>query len=286
MRLGQLARKYDIPLQEIISYLKELEPPNESLHSNSKLSKQTEALVAKRFEISSEMPLPDPKDRTEETSLEKEQDTTVETEVADTEVIEESIETPESKLDLSSTEAEIQDLQKEEQVEDVSIDTDQLLELLESEDKPVILDKITLIKAPKKKLDGLKVVGNIELPEPKAKKSEETGQQEEEPKSERNSKQRRRLVSDEELEERRLKAKKKKEEYEARQERRRKEKDKKQRKASKEAHYQQKMDRIKSNQPKLTPTVEVEPILPEIEEEQRPEPKTLLGKIWRWLNTA
>lgn len=133
MRLGQLARKYDVSQQQIISYLNEIEPLNESLHSNSKLSKQTEALVAKRFEISSEMPWPGPKDRTEESSLEKEQDTTVETEVADTEDIEESVETPQSELDLSSTEAEIQDLQKEEKIEDVAIETDQLLELLESE---------------------------------------------------------------------------------------------------------------------------------------------------------
>jgi len=279
MRLGQLARKYDVSQQQIISFLKEIEPTLDTLHSNSKLNEQTEALVAKRFEILSDTSVEDLEDQSEGASQEIKQNT-LEPEVADIEEKEDTKEVTPSNLEEPLPLDEVQKLQKE---EEVAIETDQLMELLESEETSVDLSKITLIKAPKKELDGLKVVGKIELPEQKD-KTEEEPEQTEEPKPDRSSRQRRRLVSDEELEERRLKAKRKKEENEARQEERRKAKEKKRKKSVREAHYQQKMQQIKASQPKQSLRTEPEPELFE-EEEPRPEPRTIFGKFWRWLNT-
>jgi hypothetical protein len=273
---------YDVSQQEIISFLNETGNTEENLHSNSKLDEQTEALVAKHFGISPEMSTEEQDDQGEETSEEIEQNT-LESDVVDKEKFED---VPSKDLEDPLSIAKDQQPHKK---DEVAIETDQLLELLESEDTPVDLDKITLIKAPKKELDGLKVVGKIDLPEPKLKIEEETDQSEtgsddySSDKHKEKSRQRRRLVTDEELEERRLKAKRKKEENEARQEERRKAREKKKRKAIREAHYKKKMQQIKSSQPKITKT-ETQPESFE-EEEARPEPKTIFGKFWRWMNT-
>lgn len=276
MRLGQLARKYDVSLQEIISYLNEVEPNHDILHPNSKVTEEYTKLIEEHFEPLLVVMPEQLEDLSEELPNEIESEV-IEPEL--TEIIEEAVEIEETveesqnESEVPFQEPELQDLPKK---EDEVIETDRLLELLESEETPVDLSKITLIKAPKKELSGLKVVGKIELVEPK------TEQREKESKPDGKSI-RRRLVSDEELEERRFKAKKKKEDYEARQENRRIEKEKKQRKALREAHYQQKLQRTRSNQPKVK-NKKRQPTSPEVTE-QRPKPKTLLGKFLRWLNT-
>jgi len=275
MRLGQLARKYDVSIQDIISYLNEIEPTHNALHPNAKLSEHTETLVAKHFEPILEV-TSEPEEPSEETP-EEIVEIPLEPEVVE---IEEEVEVPPIELDSPLPEPEEQNSQKK---EDETIETDRLLELLESEEVPVDLSKITLIKAPKKELDGLKVVGKIDLPEPKIKTEEESNDKEREPKPLRNGGHQRTQLSEEELERRRKRAKKKKEEYEARQERRIKEKEEKQRKAKREAHYKQKLQRIKPRQ-----NVKKKPQRQQASlevEEQRPKPKTLLGRFLRWLNT-
>ena len=267
MRLGQLARKYNISLHEIISYLKEIEPTHDTLHHNSKLNEQTKTLLEKRFEYLEK--------QSEETSKEIEQKL-IEPKVAD---IEETAEVPANELEAPLPEAEVQDMPKK---IDVVIESDKLLELLESEE--VDLSKITLIKAPKRELSGLKVVGKIELPEPKSKSLEKSELREKGPKPGKNSRHPHRQLSEVDLEKRRLKAKKRKKEYQARQEKQRKEKEKKQRKALNKARYQQKMQRAKSNQPKQIDKTQRLPTLSEAKE-QPPQPKTLLGRFWRWMNT-
>jgi hypothetical protein len=265
MRLGQLARIYDVSAKKIISYLEEAGSAQDTLHHNSKLNEQTKAMLAKHFNYVEQL--------SEEASEGVEQKLT-EPEVVE---LEQSIEATQSELDHPLPEAKPKDLQKqdEEVVEEVAIESDKLLELLESEETAIDLSKITLIKAPKKELSGLKVVGKIELPEPKnktVKKSElRTGHQ-------------RRQLSEEELEKRRLKAKKRKEEYQVRQEKRRKEKEKKQRKALNEARYQQKLQRTKYNQLKHKDKTQGPQSSLEVKE-PTPEPKTLLGRFWRWMNT-
>jgi len=279
MRLGQLARKFEVSPKEIISYLKETGSTQDSLHHNSKLNEQTETLLAKHFNYVEQ--------RSEDASEEIEQKLT-EPEVVE---LEQSTEATQSELDPPLPEAKLKDLEKNEEVvkdevvnEEVVIETDRLLELLESEEPSIDLSKITLIKAPKKQLTGLKVVGKIELPGPKPKPIEKSESQAKEPKPEKSARRQPRQLSEEELEIRRLKAKKRKEEYQARQERRRKEKEKEQAKVLNEVHYRQKLQRIRSNQPKQkdkTPKPHSSSEAPEAP----PAPKTLLGKFLRWMNT-
>lgn len=170
--------------------------------------------------------------------------------------------------------------------EEFVIESDQLLEQLESEEPTIDLSKVTKIKAPKKELDGLKVVGKIDLPEAKVKVVEEIKDQESELKTGRHHRQQ---VSDEEKEKRRLRAKKKKEDYDERNEARKIEREKKQEKARKEAHYRQKIQQQQPSQPKRKAKVEVE-VEVVIQQEvlevkaKRPQPKSVFGKMWRWLN--
>ncbi|MDA0195573.1 MAG: hypothetical protein O2887_12880 [Bacteroidetes bacterium] len=272
MRIGQVARRYDVPIKEIISYLNDIEPTLDALHPNTKLSEQTKTLVANRFEHLLDVSKKDIEASPEATSEKIEQKIVASD-------IEGPVEVAQSELDLPSQEAIIPDLNKEE-----AIETDQLLELLESEETSIDLSKITLIKAPKKVLAGLKVVGKIELVQPKSKTVDKSERQEKTPKTDIDSRHQRRKLSDEEGEKRRLRAKKNKEEYEARQEEQRKEKEKKQRKVQREAYYQQKLHQNKSRQPKRKDKIQMDQTSFEIDE-QRPIPKTLLGKFLRWLNT-
>ncbi len=277
MRLGQLARKYNLSLPDIISYLAEVEPDNNSLHSNSKLNEQSEKLIAKKFNLF--------KNGEEENLTNAIEDSVDASEVnllkAETVAEEDTLAEPPDEIEAVA-ESEVKKPSVE---EGETIETDKLLELMESEETPENLDKFTLIKVPKKELSGLKIIGNIELPEEKAKADE----QDEQPKKEtkvvdENSKQRRRLVSDEELEERRLKAKKKKEEQEERTEKLRIEHKKKEEKAIREAHYQQKMRNAKPKQTKQkTKSYTEDPLVQEIE--PAPKPKTAMGRFLKWLNT-
>ena len=258
MRLGQLARKYGISKKDIISYLKEVDPTLHSLGQNTKLDEQTVILIGNRFGEPEELfdPLNAP------VEIEAPEDTPFEIMENENELVEatEELSTP-----TSTSEGE-------------AIETDKLMELLEDEEQEVDLSNITLIKAPKKELEGLKVVGKIELPEPKPKAKAK--KEAKEPKNRRSDAGN---LSPEEREKRRLKAKKRKEAYEERQERRRKEKEKKRRKALNKARYQQKVQQAKANklkhkhqQPKVEEVAIEEPPAP---------PKTLLGRFWRWMTT-
>ncbi len=270
MRIGQLARKYDATIEEIISYLKEIEPNHDSLHPNAKLDEPTSLMVINRFAPSTEIPAED--------SSKADNELVIEDEVS---AVEDESEVPQEELIEPIKEPEVQAPQK---AEDEIIETDRLLELLESEEEPVDLDKIKLIKAPKRELDGLKVVGKIDLPEPKVKTVEESEQLEKDTAPIRNQRHHRSQLSDEEREKRRLKAKRKKEEYDARQKKRNKEREERQRKAKKKTHYEQKIQLAKSSQSKLKSPKQKQLVPPEIIDE-RPQPKTLMGRMWRWLNS-
>ena len=295
MRLGQLARKYDISQQEIISYLNEIYPKQEAFHSNSKLDEQSEVQVAKEFGFSLDEFSVFQENMSEKNQEKAKEDSTKHV-IPDTNEVNEpdqnplEILLPESEYAplpgdqpmTSKLEAEIADPHEK---EEVVIETDQLLELLESEEASIDLSRITRIKAPKKQLDGLKVVGKIELPEPKNKSEKVSEIPEQKPKSDRNGRNRSNKVSEEEREKRRLKAKKKKEQYETHQKERRRQKEKRAIKARKEAHYRQKIQAAKPIQPKLKVIEEKEELeILKVKDEQ-PKPKTFFGKIWRWLNT-
>ncbi|MEQ8906588.1 hypothetical protein [Ekhidna sp.] len=314
MRLGQFARKYDIRVQDLISYLEN--DAKEEIHSNTKLSDKVESDILDFFgidvEVQKELPIIEDEPEIASESKKKEsQESVVMSEPVtekepewDAEDSEYGVRTdkapayPETPLDdIASVEGEIaesteqtlkeelepnDDKPKEKEAikEDEVIQTDQLLEMLESEESPMGLDKIKLIKAPKKELAGLKVLGKVNLPEPKKKteaKNEET----------ENSNQRRSRpqISDEEKEKRRLKAKQKQEAYEARQEKRRKEQEARKLKELKASHYQQKLQKPEVKKQKQTVKRTSEPFEHKAEPSKRQEPKTWLGRWWRWMNT-
>ncbi|NQZ76724.1 MAG: hypothetical protein HRT61_11600 [Ekhidna sp.] len=331
MRLGQFARKYDIRVQDLISYLES--DTKEKMHFNTKLSEETEADVLDFFGLE---PLPDPvleeshelsKAESEsviESDLEPKSEEIVDT-LSDSSTEEEitwdaedsgfyqkesNKELPATPLDdIASVEGEIanpqevlsspgeepnsvvepddnQEEKSEPHSEDEVIQTDKLLELLDSEEPSTDLDKIKLIKAPKRELSGLKVLGKVDLPEPKKKADAE-----EEPgktNSTRRKKNNRPELSDEEKERRRLKAKRKKEAFEARQEKRRKEQKAKKDKERRAAHYQQRLEHQKTaskTNKQRTKQREEAKNLPKEVKESKPVPKTMLGRLWRWLNT-
>ncbi len=158
------------------------------------------------------------------------------------------------------------------------------MELLESEEGSPELDQITLIKAPKRELDGLKVVGKIELPEPRVKITEKADSKENKPGSKRNDRKQQREQSEEERRQRILRAKKKREEAEARKEAKRKEKELREEKERKAAHYRKKVKLKKPDPNKVRRVLPPQKVLVDIVDEQ-PESRSMLARFWKWLNT-
>ena len=272
MRLGQLARKCDVSVQDLIAYIEEHHPGSDDLHPNARLDDETELSVVQHF-----------KPQIEEEAIEASIEEIIEPDLPDpieTEVEkEEEILVEEPKIEEAAPEDVGLNPIPEEEIVEEAIETDRLLELLESEESSVDLEKITLIKAPKKELEGLKVVGKIELAEPKKPEVKD-----DELKPRKGDQNRRPLLSEEEREKRRLRAKQKKEQFEARQEKREREREERRKKALKEAHYQQKLQQAKTKLPKRKDKSQKE-ISEQEAPEQRPAPTSVFGKFWRWLNT-
>ncbi|WP_436516479.1 hypothetical protein [Ekhidna sp. To15] len=300
MRLGQLAKKHDIPVKEIMTYLEE--HTGEKFHPNAKIYDALESKVFDHFGLQPETTAEVVEESNNEILASEE--VAIETEeVSEIPKIEKSPfpATPEEEIAMLDGElAEAEELPKNEDAnprsaqpkeakaapaEDEVIQTDKLLELLESEELPEGLDKIKLIKASKKELSGLKVVGKVDLPEPKKKEEKQSDiVTEKDLREYRNPRKKRHQLTDEEKEKRRLKAKQKKEAYEVRLEKRRKEQEELERKTRKEEHYKQKLEQAKAIQVKQK-TKQQESINETVSENQRPEPKTMLGKFWKWMNT-
>jgi hypothetical protein len=276
MRIGQLARTYDIPVQDLLDYLEKIGV--DAPHPNGKLFESLERQVLYHFGKQPDMVI-ETSDEAGEIVVEKELTMEVEVETVAVEIarvegeIEEPIVlAPEPEVPKEIAQAETVSAPKPEEI----IETDRLLAMIEAGETPPDLDKIKLIKAPKKELAGLKVLGKVELPEPKKKLPREEKTKNRQPE--------RPQLSEAEKEKRRLAAKKRQQEQEARQEKRRKEKELAEQKARKQAHYLQQVQKAKVEKPKTvvqqtatTPTASLRP--------ERPTPTTIFGKFWRWLNT-
>ena len=282
MRLGQLARKYNLSQEQIIKFLDDHNPGMGPYHNNTKLSDQVENLIATHFDkdFSQEIVEEEPGNISEEPIVKEIEPEEPIPDVEPEELTESRIQ---EELDPSLPVVESPEPARED--ERKAIATDKLIELLDSEDEEVDLSDITLIKAPKKELEGLKVVGKIDLPEPKPKSEEK--EKEKSPrdgsrgKKSRNSK--RNELSAEEKEKRRLRAKRKKEEYEARQKKKRQQEEAEKLKARKKAHYEQKLKkkqaaaRAKVKESKEQEKPELIPVA------QKPaKPKSSLGRFWAW----
>ncbi len=273
MRLGQLARKYGVSKKEIISYLNQIDPSLRSLGNNTKLDQHTVMLIGQRFEHVDELMQEQEQSQEQQQHTEAEVEQQQQQEHTEPETASLSGRQPqelEPPLELETVEPE---------KEGESIETDKLLEMLESEENPIDLDKITLIKAPKKQLEGLKVLGKIDLPEPKPKAQKPDKDRKSTLSTRANGDQ----LSIQEREKRRLKAKKRKEAHQARQKKRQKARELEQKKAQNKARYQRKLERAKLNRVKSKPVMITEEV---VENQIAPTaPKTLLGKLWKWLTT-
>jgi hypothetical protein len=156
MRLGQLSRKINTKTSEIIDYLKAAHQVDISNHPNSKVPEEYLSFIEKHFQPSEI-----------ETSLPKESElnTASDSAIAQKDVAEEVTPVVE--------EANINDITEEpENQEAPSLET--VHETSEDEVELYIVDGV--IKAPKLEVPGIKVVGKIDLPEPKVEEPEEVAQ--------------------------------------------------------------------------------------------------------------
>ncbi len=317
MRISQFARKYDLSVQEVSNFLKTLAEPPKSVHPNAKLDEATLAEVLSHFDLEpeetevadnpeeteagSELPTkssssdqelpnedsePNPEDEgsssVEEIKLPvtpQEEIAAIEGEIEVTTVIE----SEEAANDIGKE--KVADDSNEPKEEEIIL-SDQLIEMIDSEEPSPDLEKVKLIKAPKKKLSGLKVLDKIEIPEdPKKVAKEQDELKKSTPRFTPEEKAERARIREEQKEKRRLEAKRKQEAYEARKAKREKEKETKRLKSIKEAHYKQKLEQPKPQKIKQKSPKKGQSALSTAAEESRPQPKTLLGKFWRWLNT-
>lgn len=170
MRLGQLARKLDIETSEIIKYLEKKNITVEN-HLNTKLEDETVTLVMDAF-----TPEEEPEPIVEEIVEQKIQETSIET---PNRVVEE---VPEVKEDITPAPVEaieevepltikekeaitVSELREKEANEAEKENEEQKIIELSREDKvPENID-VAVIRAPKVELQGIKVLGKIELPE-------------------------------------------------------------------------------------------------------------------------
>lgn len=278
MRLGQLARKYNITQDEVILFLNEVQTELSPFHHNSKLSSDIEDIVTDHFSLSSSV------------AEEPKEDEVIDI-VAD-EVVEDNTDLnkidsgqkseTDLQLELDPTLPSIQ-ISIEEKKDEKSIDTDRLMELLESDEASNDLSKITHIRASKKELSGLKVVGQVELSEPKSKLVDKSESQDNIPKPVPYNRRNGQRLNEEEKNNKRLKAIKKKEEFEARQEKRRIAEEKKKRKAQNKARYERKMQKVKAGQ--IKQIIPAEEIIDEVNDQPKAATRRSIWEMfWQLFN--
>ena len=274
MRLGQLARKYNIQQDKVILFLNEVQTELSPFHHNSKLNSDMEDLVIDHFSLAPEAEEEVIEDIPTEADEQKFDDIEIDDGIKTEKKTEADLQ---RELDptlpaIKSPAIKIKD--------ENSIETDRLLELAETDESLNDLSKITHIKAPKKELSGLKVVGKIELAIPKSKSADKTEEKEKEDTSERNKKLEAQRKREEERDIRRLKEIEKKEQYETRQEKRKIEGEKKKRKAQNKVRYEEKMQKVKGEQVKQK--AQKEEVAPEVNEQpQTYKPISIFDKFWK-----
>ena len=281
MRLRQLARKLEVNPDKIVNLL------TESGHSltneaNGKLTAEQVVIVETHFGNTDELNEP----------LEE-----VKEEITDTEVTTEIVEETPAEIEIPlgpPTDVTSQVSEAIEPVEETTTQpepTGRIFKAIEDEEED---PNVELIKAPKIELEGLKVVGKIELPEPKPKKEKSDPELE---KTDKDKRQRNRRPDNRSPRSRNNKGRKHKnpvEEERKRQERiaARKKRDREAAlKKKKEEHYKRK---LKSQPAKrkvaktIKPQEEVKREAPVIyqtkAEPKAPKQQGALRRFWGWLN--
>jgi len=286
MRLGQLARKLDVKINQIIDFLEEEHQIKIENDLNTKLDEDTLTLVNLKFKATKTDTIVS--NTTEEISEE-------------TTIINESVENEMPLINETPTTnaGKIKDISAVENEEDKLI-------VLDEDGEPIELNVVDgVIKAPKKEIPGFKVVGKIELKQPKKSiqfVKTEDGKIDE--------------ITEEISEKRKALAKLKREKYLKRKQNKKKQQQRKSKrgkktilselelkeqqaellvkkrleqakisKEKKKKHYEQiaksKLTRKqkKKKEKKLDNTV-----IKSVKQFEK-EPTTLLGKIWKWFNT-
>lgn len=267
MRLGQFARKLEVKPSEIAEFLNSEHGLEISVHPNSKIPEALLDSVKEKFYV--------------------EENQTVTKNKLEAPIESEKIEIPES---TNSPQEEIEEKFVEEKSEEAQIESDETDVQMPELEPPLkewqrgefvpdeLKEQAETIKAPKIDLEGLKVVGKIELPEKPISESEESTEPKEQkvtrgPK--KHGKKTKRKYSKEERDA--YAAKKKQKAHEKRL--------KEQEESRRKEHYQKILENQKNNTKKKKKTRKTAANLQNQKRtEKKPEPTTLWGKFKRWLN--
>ncbi|WP_421895354.1 hypothetical protein [Marinoscillum sp.] len=278
MRLGQLSRQLNLDTTDIVNFLAENNIEVKD-HPNVKLDENAEQMVLEKFAESKPKEPVERIEASEQLSVDNEP-----VEISSDALLEEPGDLMEKEL-IDELTVDIPEVEPEESAN--------IEEAADSEEEtPESEEEIEVIKAPKIELPGLKVVGKIDLPEPKAPKPEADQEPKEEeekeesiPKvrlvhhSKRNSRPR---LTPEQLEEKRLRNRKAKEKRIREAEERARAREIQRLKDIKAEHYKKKLAKPGA---KATANKKKASAKPKQSTKQKPQPKSLLGKFWRWLNT-
>lgn len=280
MRLGQFARKLDVKPSEIADFLNSEHGQEISVHPNSKIPEAFLDLVKDKFSPQSIQKESEQSElSTTNVSVEKAPESEIEmsTPVEEVNIQKDETETETNDAVISSPDVEIEVTNS---LEEASNDeTSPLKEWQRGEFVPDELkEQAETIKAPKIDLEGLKVVGKIDLPEkPVAEPQTDTELKEKRSnkKSKQNVRNGKRKYTKEEREA--FAAKKKQKAHEKRV--------KEQEEQRRKAHYEKILEAQKNNPKKKKKVKKVsENHQNQKKKEKKPEPTTLWGKFKRWLN--
>lgn len=265
MRLGQLSRKLNVSIPEIVTIVADEFGVTIGDHPNIKLDDSYVDYISNKFNKS------DVVIKTKE-ALDKEADLKPSDDVET--LVEESV----------------NEVENEQEVE--------AIENSATEEPP---KEIETIRAKAAKLEGLKVVDKIELPEPPPPvmveidgvmyDKAELKKQRIAERKERDANRKKEAAKREAAGKKRVKKKPVKKELSFSEKRRIEEKRERELKHKEEKFKRKRQKKHYESKHKIIPPVnkkKKEKVVAEIEEvviETRPEPKTLLGKFWRWLNT-
>lgn len=310
MRLAQVARNLSITTEDIVAFLAKKDI-NIIKDSNTKLDQASldtiYAYYGKPEERNESAPIPEelpdrivelePEQSTMEEDLEAQEIVSAEIESKDDKVIENYSEASPEQDEVSpdlETSLNIE-IDEEEELPTKKLPAEKkyktVTDLLEEQESnaEALSDDIAeevIIKAPKVNLQGLNIVGKIDLPEPREKKEVD---KEERPKKNQKRKadsnrppkrgvggKRRNELSPQEVRAREKKAAERKRKAEE-----------EERKKQREAFYKDQVLKPKQEQQKKKQAKkkQLKPKVSSTAQPLKPAPKSALGKFWRWLNT-
>lgn len=294
MRLGQLSRKIAVKPAEIVSFLKETYKIEMSSHPNSKVNDEYIDPIITHFKTDDVTDLEVQEESTSQDEIDKTAEKVDQINAAVSVEEKNEIDAPIAEVSKISTEQENETENDPTKEEDI---TEEKSEAFYEEEADLnLVDGI--IKAPKVEVEGIKVVGKIELPEkPKDEPEEsETENQdevsEEDESTAKNEVKQYKEPTPKKKRSQQRKGKRKTITYEEQKEReqliyeKKREAAEKKRKEQKRLNYEKLMQQ-KAAKANVSSKKKTKKKLQNktTTETNKPEPKTLWGKFLRWLNT-